>query len=866
MMEDNNKLDDLFREEFSDYSEMPPARVWEALEKRLDKDKKRRIFPFGWYWIGGLIGIAMLVSGMFVWSSRQTRSSRGMVAHTQDAVANLSTTPKVVPVAAPVIPATAENSAIKVANHHTPASPAHLAEHRKHIRHASSKHTNTAQLEAKEVSVKRIVVSRNAPATGTSIYSYDMFEDSAATHEEVVVYTDDNVREMRTASSVAADDYDEEESDKVAEEATTKNTSRESMITAPVIPNPGHKTAKLAKSQMGTPTSVPSVAASHPLASKAVQKTVPVKQGTVAAQPASMPVAAALSAAPKAKHPVSATEVNRPTTASVPGTKTEVTKLATAKAVPAQVKLPAQQTAVATVPAPRAPVKNDVSPKSVAQPIPSAAKPTNTTVAAMPAIAANAHTQNKAATQKDTKANQPTTVAANTTAHITPKSNSGLSASISASRSHKSSVASAGPLVSTQNPQEPNATHSSTGAKQAPAQAQKEQAMGVVAATPASLLRNRHSGAAKAAKPVPDTQSRLLASTSNSPRVLAVSKTKVVVPVQKPATTPPAVAAASPASSRVGANEIEQPDLLPSAPPPVPAALPLVASSSKPAEKVDSLLREPEKQEAADTAASDKQSNSRFLFGLKGGLEGSANSGSTGKIYFAPYLQYKLNDKLSLMVQPTVKFAYMGKRQIGNTSSYYNVHPGTTKYSLIDSDLVTIAMSGDSMWRRNYASTEQYDSISKTYTMGGGYFEVELPILLNYKLSSRLSVYGGLSMGYSKVLGIKESTSSEEKTANGNTATLGALFSPAPAITTTGIKYSGTPISNYSGPAYPGQGSGLFRMGCMLGVSYELRKRWSLDAALQKSFVPAKIEGGYNTHAGLSATYFRIGIGYRLSK
>jgi hypothetical protein len=65
-MESNyNEIDDLFREELSEHTEVPPPRVWNALEQRLDKDKKRRIFPFRWYWFVGLLFFITVLAGYF---------------------------------------------------------------------------------------------------------------------------------------------------------------------------------------------------------------------------------------------------------------------------------------------------------------------------------------------------------------------------------------------------------------------------------------------------------------------------------------------------------------------------------------------------------------------------------------------------------------------------------------------------------------------------------------------------------------------------------------------------------------------------------------------------------------------------------
>ena len=56
-------IDDIFREELSDYTESPPGEVWHELRNRLDGEKeKKRVIAWWWY---GLV-IALVVSGIGV--------------------------------------------------------------------------------------------------------------------------------------------------------------------------------------------------------------------------------------------------------------------------------------------------------------------------------------------------------------------------------------------------------------------------------------------------------------------------------------------------------------------------------------------------------------------------------------------------------------------------------------------------------------------------------------------------------------------------------------------------------------------------------------------------------------------------------
>lgn len=303
--------------------------------------------------------------------------------------------------------------------------------------------------------------------------------------------------------------------------------------------------------------------------------------------------------------------------------------------------------------------------------------------------------------------------------------------------------------------------------------------------------------------------------------------------------------------------------------------------AAKPMEKVTeakSPVAQAAKAAPTDTAVAPVVTNepkedsakrqSKFVYGIKGGFEGSVSSGAANKMLITPYLQYHLTDKLSLMVQPSLKLAGLRNRNVGAASSYYNVKAGSGKYTLVDSSLTVLVFTNDTLWKRNYAYTETHDSIVKTNSVGGTYVEVEFPLLLQYKLTSKLSIYGGLNTIYSKLLSVKENTTTiKDIAATGNTSTLLSIYAPAVLPNTTGITYTGIPYSAYTGPAFPTSGEGgSVRVGYMLGFSYELRKRWMADVLVQQTFVKQNIQAGYNVNRSLSVPYMRFTLGYRISK
>lgn len=259
----------------------------------------------------------------------------------------------------------------------------------------------------------------------------------------------------------------------------------------------------------------------------------------------------------------------------------------------------------------------------------------------------------------------------------------------------------------------------------------------------------------------------------------------------------------------------------------------------------------------------------RLEAGMKGGYEGGFNNGAAHKGVVSPYIQCNLSPKFSIMSQPSIKASYVGNRNLSGNGTYYKADAGTSKF--IDSGLTFVpdtSGTGSYYWRRNYEYTQTHDSISKTYALGGEYLEFELPILIKYAITAKLSVYGGVNIIYSKLVDVSENTyTSNSITETAAPFTLAPITStaPPPPSMSSVFSYSGKPISSYTGPLYASTGD-LLRLGYMLGFSYEYTKRWLLDVLVQQASVSAKIQGGYNTNSALSTPYFRLTIGYRIIK
>ena len=290
------------------------------------------------------------------------------------------------------------------------------------------------------------------------------------------------------------------------------------------------------------------------------------------------------------------------------------------------------------------------------------------------------------------------------------------------------------------------------------------------------------------------------------------------------------------------------------------------------AEKMKTTLPAATKPKTTDKAPVQQKvrpSFNKWEAGIKGGYEGGFNNDAANKIVIAPYLQYNLSPKVAIMVHPAVKFAKSNTRSIGAGQSYTQVNNDgqvqqvgntDTRETLEGTTIVTRYVT-----RFNYSQT--HDSVVKTNTYGGAYVEYELPVLVKYKISPRSSVYGGVNVIYSQSKGVTEHTFTKAgiRTSIDTLLTTSAP-SPTPPALNDVIKNDGTPYSNYNGPLYPTTSQNQVRLGAMVGFSYEYSKRLLFDALIQQNPGKTEMKGGYNINASRSATYFRVSVGYKLTK
>ena len=260
----------------------------------------------------------------------------------------------------------------------------------------------------------------------------------------------------------------------------------------------------------------------------------------------------------------------------------------------------------------------------------------------------------------------------------------------------------------------------------------------------------------------------------------------------------------------------------------------------------------------------------RFEAGIKAGYESGFDNDAAKKLVISPYVQYNISPKFAIMLQPAVKGATIQSREIGNPASYYKENADSLVTPTTDRNTVHIFDgNNDSVWIYHYKYSQTHDSIVKSHNIGGYYSEYELPVLLKYKLSDHFSVYGGVNIVYSKTTSINEVTYTKKGILRTDSTFMqfGPVNGPAPAPqlpTSSIITYNENEISTYTNP-YTSTQESLLRFGYMVGVSYDY-KRWLFDCLVQQTAAPANVQAGYNINSALSSAYFRLTLGYKLTK
>lgn len=301
-------------------------------------------------------------------------------------------------------------------------------------------------------------------------------------------------------------------------------------------------------------------------------------------------------------------------------------------------------------------------------------------------------------------------------------------------------------------------------------------------------------------------------------------------------------------------------------------------------------------KEKADNATISLQDTARYeskaplklpiSIGIKAGYQrGVDRDFRADKFVVSPFIEYTLSDKLTLLFQP----AYLtGKPTTGNlqnsSTSYVDILDSSFNSTEIvvrgevDSSVLT-PNPPDTVFR-TYTYTQTIDSVHVSYTVQNRQlWDIELPLILKYKINDFISVFGGGSITYSAVLQTKENVQrySAMKKEYVNEMEPQTFYvtqpgqepppAPDPQSISSVFPISGTPFSTYEPRQVINSSTKTFtRYGFMLGVSATWNDRWMVDLMMHKTGVNTNIVPDKNIQRLYNQPYFRLSVGYKIFK
>lgn len=919
MKQDVNNIDNLFREGLGGYTEVPPPDVWDALDKRLDNDRKKR--PFAWRWFFVMLCGLGLFGSLFAWKMNGHSGETPDVAETSG-IASIQQTP-----AQPQATTTGNTSAGSETQTTT-------VTHKKHAKRTNDINNTSNNTAVEQPANTTAIVTNNESSaagaatktTNTSILdntAVAMAEPAPGTTNAPVRYVVNNksrnnivVAESEPAYSnnnYSTDESDEDEvtfgrkpvvenNEPKARNNYAASTRYDGRTIAAVT------TAERRTNNTNTTTATRTVANAQPVAKghgagNSIAAATPRKKAarnnrrtnngarnnpysitnskgntaiaTIA--PAAKPVAT-IGSTVTAKVDNKQVAANTPVKNDTKTPKAEPNKPAAGVAVnntkPEPVAKTTTVTTETTTVATTTPVKKAIAKRvkhttvAAAVPVKEAVAKSSTTTATTVKKATTSKVSTTAVAKHESK---KATHKATTTAAVTT-----LSAAKSTGGNSHVALATTTPSVHKK---------AKNGTKPTLAKA-----VSTVGETTAEIAKTAKTTTAVAKKDIqkPTAKTAENSSKTTVEPVAVVAKEKKIKGEQNTSNTASTGIAKrnkkknntknKPEPTNVlsaTTTETKQPETTATVAQVQPKTIPqetkvMSTFKDEPTPSIKPTETAPLPVPAAATAVTDSPAKKHlfggFTYGVKAGYEGGVTSDASNKFVISPFIERRISSKFSVMAQPAIKSSKARVNGLSGTQTFYKTDPNGTVTN-IDSFLIPVIQNNQTtgyLLRINLAYHETHDSIVKSYGTGGNYLEFELPIMLKYAINDKLSVYGGVSLNYSKFIQIKEYTYTSRPIVRNDTTF--TIYPTAPAPISSVLKYAGNDISTYSGPLYPAQSGGLFRLGCMLGVSYEIRKRWLIDAMYTKAPAKTNIQGGYDVNKGLSTSYFRFTLGYRLSK
>ena len=254
----------------------------------------------------------------------------------------------------------------------------------------------------------------------------------------------------------------------------------------------------------------------------------------------------------------------------------------------------------------------------------------------------------------------------------------------------------------------------------------------------------------------------------------------------------------------------------------------------------------------------------KFTAGIKTGYEFGTKRLRANSIVISPYLQYFFNSKWGIMTQPALKYSFTPDAVL--LQETYN--------KPIDSSitgLLPIIPSGNNPGTstgNKIVYQKTYDSISiKHFLTNTRHWNVDLPLMLVYRMNKKLELYGGLNMQITRVARIGKQQQTVARITKTDTLEMdpNASESDTPALSSV-IPNTGIAYSNYQGSAFNNPLINPFKLGVTFGASYLLNKRLRFDILYRQTLSRLNYIPNPQVREIYSQPYLRLTLGYKLTK
>jgi hypothetical protein len=247
--------------------------------------------------------------------------------------------------------------------------------------------------------------------------------------------------------------------------------------------------------------------------------------------------------------------------------------------------------------------------------------------------------------------------------------------------------------------------------------------------------------------------------------------------------------------------------------------------------------------------------------GIKVGYELGFQHFAANKYVIAPYIEYS-KGRFGLLIQPSFKWARMNHTSnLGSTDVYYNVTNQPRLVNEVDSIFAQTLTKSRTLYYE-----EAHDSIVVRHHIATkSYTELEVPLLLNFKATQNLQVYGGFLMDYTSIVQIQEDRTVNSYTRDAVVRQEYSTLGPEPSMPDANslYQYPGVAYALYSTKGYDNVTSSKLTFGYMLGVNYTIKDKYLIDVSVLQNlsnmnYIPNdKVRGVY------TQPYVRISAGYK---